>query len=145
MAVLCLVVAGCGVSGVSGGVRVEGAAPTAIPWRGSAYVLDYESVPQEKPDSFSLTSNTWLSHLTWKGWGSNQAVANGFSWDMSCSSGCTDDGIPSYRVTLVLGDLTRRAHAAYYRHASLRAARGARTPTWAEPGLEDMGLHVPDS
>lgn len=140
--VLCLVVAGCGVSG---GVRAEGAAPTAIPWRGTAYALDYESVPQEEPESFSPTPDVWLSHLKWRRWGSNLAVANGFSWDVACVSGCTEDGMPSYRVTLVLTDLKRRAHAAYYGHASLRTARGEKTPGWAQPDLDDLVLHVPKS
>lgn len=138
--VLCVVVAGCGADG---GVRVEGAAPTAIPWRGGAYVLDYKSVPWDSPDSFSLTPSTWLSHLTWKRWGSDRAVGSGFSWDMGCVSGCADDGLPAYRVTLVLTDLKRRAHAAYYRHASVLPAVGEKAPDWVEAGVEDLTLHVP--
>ena len=141
--VLCVAVAGCGAAG--GGVRAEGAAPTAIPWRGDTYVLDYKSVPWDAPESLSLTPFTWLSHLTWKSWGGNRAVANGFSWDMECVSGCAADGIPSYRVTVVLTDLERRAHAAYYHHASVLPAGGAKVPAWAEAGVDDLTLHVPGS
>ncbi|MEU9960560.1 hypothetical protein [Streptomyces sp. NPDC050982] len=138
----CALVAGCGVPG---GVRVEGAAPTALPWSGTTYVMDYQSVPWDRPESLALTQDTWLSHLRWRQWGGNRAVGTGVSWDMACTSGCTDDGISTYGVTVVLSDPRRRAHAAYYAHVSVSPARGEKTPDWAETGIDDLTVHVPAS
>lgn len=139
----CALVAGCGVFD---GVRVEGAAPTAIAWHGTTYVTDFQSVPWDRPDNLGLTQHTYVSHLTWRQWGGNRAVGKGISFDMDCAPGCLekDDSIPSYPVTLVLSGLTRRAHAAYYAHASLSPADGRPAPAWSEPDLDDLTLHVPE-
>ncbi|MGW0842019.1 hypothetical protein ACWD26_17960 [Streptomyces sp. NPDC002787] len=64
---------------------------------------------------------------------------------MGCVSGCTEDGIPAYRVTVVLTDLERRAHAAYCRHPAVLPADGEKVPDWAQTGVEDLTLHVPAS
>ena len=39
--------AGCGT--VAGGTRVEGPAPTALPWSGPVYVNDARSIPRHTP------------------------------------------------------------------------------------------------
>ncbi|MEV0555199.1 hypothetical protein AB0I27_17300 [Streptomyces sp. NPDC050597] len=126
-ALLMVSLAGCGAAG---GVRVEGAAPTAIPWSGPAYMVDARSIPRHAPDVVDLTETTTLYGLKWKGWGSSRAEATGLVVDFACVSGCSHGDSPSFPARLVLTGLVKRQYAAYYRRADLAPVRPP-APDWA--------------
>ncbi|MFJ9900619.1 hypothetical protein ACIQPR_45570 [Streptomyces sp. NPDC091280] len=133
--------AGCGM--VDGGTRVEGPAPTAVPWTGPVYVDDARSIPRRRPDIVDLTEHTTLYGLKWRGWGTSRAVATGVVVDVACASGCPqgDADPPTHPVRLVLSGLVKREYAAYYDHAVLTPAHPP-TPNWVlETG--DLSLQVP--
>lgn len=135
--------AGCGT--VAGGTRVEGPAPTAIPWSGPVYVDDAGSVPRQHPAIVDLTERTSLYSLKWRGWGTSRAVATGVVVDVTCASGCPhgDADPPSYPVRLVLSGLVKREYSAYYHHAVLTADPPP-APDWVlEVG--DLRLRVPEA
>ncbi|MDX2604441.1 hypothetical protein PV379_28120 [Streptomyces caniscabiei] len=119
---------GCGRT--DGGVRVEGPAPTAIRWVGPVYMNDARSISRQRPDMVDLTENTTLERLTWRGWGSARAEADGFVIDFACVSGCPGGDPPSFPAHLVLEGLVRRQYAAYYGHAVLTPDRSP-APSWA--------------
>lgn len=133
----CLV--GCGTA--AGGVRVEGHAPTTMPWSGPVYMNDAGSVPRQHPDLVDLTVNTTLDRLVWLGWGPSRAEPDGIAVDFACVSGCPGDDLLSYPVHLVLDGLVRRQYAAYYGHAVL-TPEGEPAPYWALD-VGDVSLRVP--
>ncbi|MGW6902882.1 hypothetical protein [Streptomyces sp. NPDC054940] len=132
---------GCGTA--AGGTRVEGRAPTALPWTGPVYVDDARSIPRQRPDVVDLTEDTTLYGLTWRGWGTSRAEATGLVVDFACVSGCPDgeDDAPSFSAHLVLSGLVKRQYAAYYAHALLTADRPP-APGWAMD-VGTVRLHVP--
>lgn len=138
-AVLAAYLAGC--TGATGGVRIEGPAPLAIPWSGQVYVEDWRSEPRQRPGLMDLTELTTLDYLTWRDWGSPQAIATGWVIDLACTSGCPGDAPPSYQVRVVLSGLVKRRYAAYYSHAAVTAVTQP-TPNWAED-VTSVRLYVP--
>ncbi|MET9080712.1 hypothetical protein ABZX77_02240 [Streptomyces sp. NPDC004237] len=133
--------AGCGTA--AGGTRVEGPAPTAIPWSGPVYVNDARSISRQHPDIVDLTERTTLFGLKWQGWGTSRAVATGAVVDVNCVSGCPhgDADPPTYSVRLVLSGLVKREYAAYYGRAVLTPEHPP-APSWAVDG-EVLRLRVP--
>lgn len=138
-ALLAACLAGCGA--VDGGIRVEGGAPTGIPWSGPAYVEDARSEPRQRPDLMDLTGLTTLDGLEWHGWGSPRTTATGFVLDLGCLSGCPHDEPASYPVRVVLTGLVKRQYAAYYGHAAVTPVQSP-APDWAED-VSSVPLHVP--
>ncbi|MEV0227485.1 hypothetical protein [Streptomyces sp. NPDC050704] len=130
---------GCGA--VDGGTRIEGRAPTGIPWSGPVYVEDGRSEPRQRPDLMDLTELTTLDRLEWRGWGSPRATATGLVLDLACLSGCPDNEPASYPVRVVLTGLVKREYAAYYGHAAVTAVRPP-APDWAED-VGSVPVHVP--
>lgn len=133
--------AGCGT--VAGGTRVEGPAPTAIPWKGPVYVSDARSIPRQHPDVMDLTEFTTLYGMEWRGWGTPRAVGTGHVVDFACVSQCPDgkDNPPFFRVRLVLSGLVKREYAAYYSNAVL-IPDPQPAPAWALD-VGDLRLRVP--
>ncbi|MDW4908453.1 hypothetical protein RB628_24715 [Streptomyces sp. ADMS] len=140
---LCAVLTVCltGCAAVDSGPRVEGLAPTGIPWSGPTYVEDWQAVPRERPDLISMVEGPPLDRLAWRDWGSPRATATGYVIDLDCLPQCADDGPPSYRVRVVLSGLVKRQYAAYYSHASVTAVRPP-APDWAVD-YSSLPLHVP--
>ncbi|MET7572016.1 hypothetical protein ABZT04_26455 [Streptomyces sp. NPDC005492] len=138
-AVLAFCLAGCGTA--VGGTRVEGRAPTGIPWSGPVYVEDWRSQPRREPDMMDLTEVTTLDRLKWRDWGRPRATATGVVIDLACLSLCEKGEPPTYRVRVVLNGLSKRQYAAYYGHASVTALASP-APWWAE-GVGSVRLHVP--
>lgn len=138
---LALSLAGCGTE--AGGVRVEGRAPTAVPWSGPVYVSDARSIPRQRPDVVDLTESTTLYGLKWRGWGTSRAVGTGLVVDFACVSGCPhgESDPPSFPARLVLSSLVKREYAAYYAHAVLTSERPP-APAWAFD-VGDVRLRVP--
>ncbi|MEV0742123.1 hypothetical protein AB0I51_40715 [Streptomyces sp. NPDC050549] len=132
-------VAGCGTP--YGGARVEGPAPTRVPWTGPVYVLNWESEPNERPDLMDLTKYTMLDWMRWHGWGSPRATATGYVMDYACVSGCPHEDPPSYRIRIVLSGLVKRQYAAYYSHAAVTPVHRP-APDWAED-VSSVPLRVP--
>ncbi|MFD5258626.1 hypothetical protein ACFWM5_38150 [Streptomyces bobili] len=130
---------GCGAPG--GGARVEGPAPTGIPWTGPVYLLDWESKPHERPDLMDLTNYTTLDWMRWRDWGSPRATATGHVMDFSCGSDCPNGEPRSYQVEIVLSGLVKRQYAAYYSHASVTPVHRP-APDWAED-VGSVPLRVP--
>ncbi|MET9970201.1 hypothetical protein ABZZ80_30870 [Streptomyces sp. NPDC006356] len=137
---LVMSMAGCGTAG-GGGTRVEGPAPTAIPWSGPVYVDDARSIPRQHPDVMDLTESTTLYGLKWRGWGTSRAVATGLVVDFACLSNCPHGDPPTFPVSLVLSGLVKRQYAAYYGHAELIPDRPP-APAWALD-VGDIRLRVP--
>ncbi|MDC0767655.1 hypothetical protein [Streptomyces sp. HD] len=133
--------AGCGT--VADGTRVEGLAPTAIPWTGPVYVNDVRSRSQQRPDVIDLTPTTTLYGLKWRGWGTPRAVGTGLVVDFACRSGCPHGDSPFFPVHLVLSGFVRREYAAYYSHAVLTPDRPP-APDWAAD-VGDLRLQVPQA
>lgn len=129
-ALLTACLAGCGTMTGGSGVRVEGRAPTAVPWSGPVYLNDARSISRQHPDMVDLTEFTTLDRLTWRGWGSAEAVADGFVIDFACVSDCPDGDPPSFKAHLVLSGLVRREYAAYYGRAVVTPVRSP-APDWA--------------
>ncbi|QNP71200.1 hypothetical protein IAG44_18320 [Streptomyces roseirectus] len=125
---LALALTGCG--GLPGGARVEGPAPSAIPWSGPVYIDDARSIPRQSPDVVDLTDVTTLYGLKWHGWGTPRAVATGLVVDFACVSGCPHGDSPSFPAGLVLTGLVKREYAAYYSHAVLTPDHPP-APGWA--------------
>ncbi|WP_062642617.1 hypothetical protein [Streptomyces maremycinicus] len=130
---------GCGAA--DGGTRVEGPAPTRIPWTGSVYVLDWRSVTWQRPDLMDLTDSTVLDRMTWHDWGASRATATGWVIDLPCASGCPHGSLPGYAVTIVLSGLVKRQYAAYYSRAAVTPVHPP-APDWAED-VSAVSLHVP--
>jgi hypothetical protein len=140
-AVVAMCLTGCGA--VGGEVHVEGPAPTRVPWSGPVYMEDFTSTPREHPEMVDLTGSTTLTRLTWRGWGSPRAVADGYVFDLACLSGCPGDDPASFPAHLVLSGLVKRQYAAYYRHAVLTPV-GRPAPDWAVD-IGPVDLHVPQA
>jgi hypothetical protein len=137
-AVLAGLLTGCATNN---GVVAHGSAPTAIPWTGPVYLLDYEGRPREEPDLLDLTAKSTFGGLVWKHWGGSLAIGTGAGLDLACVNGCKGDGPDSYRATVVLSGLVRRENAAYYSHASVSFPDPL--PYWAEH-IQRLALRVPD-
>lgn len=133
--------AGCGTG--AGGARIEGPAPTAVPWTGPVYVSDSRSIPRQRPDVMDLTEVTTLYGMKWRGWGTPRAVGTGAVVDFACISQCPHgkDNPPYYHVRLVLSRLVKREYAAYYSNAVLSPDRPP-APAWAMD-VGDLRLRVP--
>ncbi|MET9832178.1 hypothetical protein ABZ078_23410 [Streptomyces sp. NPDC006385] len=136
---LVMSLAGCGTA--VGGTRVEGPAPTAVPWSGPVYVADARSIPRQRPDVVDLTDVTTLYGLKWRGWGTPRAVATGLVVDFACVSDCPRGDPPSFPAHLVLSGLVKRRYAAYYGHAVLSPDRPP-APGWAVD-VGEVPLRVP--
>ncbi|MEI5519705.1 hypothetical protein WB401_07710 [Streptomyces brasiliscabiei] len=138
---LAMSLAGCGTA--VGGTRVEGPAPTAVPWSGPVYIDDARSVPRQHPDLMDLTEATTLYGLEWRGWGTSRAVATGLVIDFACVSGCLhgESNPPSFPAHLELSGLVKREYAAYYGHAVLTPDHSP-APVWALD-IGDVRLRVP--
>jgi len=130
---------GCGTADER--LRVEGPAATRIPWTGPVYVLDWRSLPRQRPDLMDLTEITVLDRVKWHGWGSPRATATGTVIDLPCVSGCPHDALPSYPVTIVFSGLVKRQYAAYYGHAAVTPVHRP-VPEWAED-VSSVSLHIP--
>ncbi|MER5907485.1 hypothetical protein ABT150_46835 [Streptomyces mirabilis] len=140
---LCATLAACltGRGAVYTGVRVARWPPTDIPWSGLVFVEDWDGRPRQHPQLMYLTEITALAELEWQHWGSPQARADSVALDLNCVSGSPDDQASSYRVEVVLSDLTKRQGAAYCRHAAVTPG-GSPAPFWAED-LSNARLGVP--
>ncbi|WP_329222786.1 hypothetical protein OG352_36495 [Streptomyces sp. NBC_01485] len=132
---------GCGAAGGGSGIRVEGPAPSRIPWSGPVYVLDWKSLAWQHPDGLDLTGHTVLWGVKWQNWGSPRATGTGSVLDLPCRSGCPHGDYPDYAVTIVFEGLVKRQYAAYYSRASVTPV-GAAAPHWAED-VSSVRLHVP--
>lgn len=140
--VVCLTVCLTGCGAVDGGVRVEGAAVTSVPWTGPVYMTDWYGRAWQQPEQVEASLHLSLDGLKWRNWGSPRPSATGVATDTDCISGCADvDHPPSYRVNVVLSALVRRGDVAYYSHASV-TPRNPPAPFWAE-GHESTELDVP--
>ncbi|MES5824648.1 hypothetical protein [Streptomyces sp. RG80] len=124
-----------------GGTRVEGPAPTRIPWSGPVYVLSWESEPNERPYMMNLTDYTTLDWMQWRNWGSPRATATGYVMDFSCGAQCPDQAPRSYPVSIIISGLVKRQYAAYYSHASVTPLHRP-APYWAED-TSSVPLRVP--
>jgi hypothetical protein len=130
---------GCG--SVNGGVRVEGPAPTAIPWSGPVYVADRYGRAWQRPRTIELSEYIFLDRLTWRDWGAPRLRAIG---EASCNAGCSAGQPRSYRVQVVLSDRVRRASVAYYSEVTVTPVHPP-APGWAT-GFDRAGsLNLPDS
>lgn len=129
-----------GCAAADGGVRVQGPAPSSIPWSGPVYALSWESQPLVHPELMDLTDYTVLDDMTWHGWGSPRATATGWVILLDCTSTCPAEP-PGYRVTIAFGGLAKRQYAAYYSWAAVLPAHGP-APAWAED-VRRVPLHVP--
>lgn len=139
LAVLMAGLSGC--AGSEDGIRVEGPAPTRVPWSGPVYVLSWESHPDERPYMLTLTDYTTLDWMRWRGWGSPRATATGYVMDFSCGSGCPHQEPRSYAVEIVLSGLVKRQYAAYYSRAAVTPVHRP-APFWAED-VSRVPLRVP--
>jgi hypothetical protein len=142
---VCLAVCLTGCGGVDGGVRVEGAAATTIPWTGPVYMTDWYGRAWQRPKEVYATWRVSLTKLTWRDWGSPRARATGVATDDTCLSGCPDgdDHPPSFQVKVVFSGLVRRGNAAFYSHAALTPVHPP-APFWIE-GNDSTDLDVPDA
>ncbi|MFF7048206.1 hypothetical protein ACFY94_07585 [Streptomyces griseorubiginosus] len=130
---------GCG--GVNGGVRVEGPAPTSIPWSGPVYVEDLYGRAWQRPRTIELTELISLDRLTWRDWGASRPRATG---EASCMAGCSAGQPRSYPVQVVLSDRVRRASVAYYSEATVTPVHPP-APLWATGFDRPETLNLPDS
>ncbi|MGW1716381.1 hypothetical protein [Streptomyces sp. NPDC002156] len=130
---------GCGAA--DGGVRVEGPAPSRIPWSGPVYVLDWKSLAWQHPDVMDLTGRTVLYGVEWHGWGSPRATATATVVDFACAGGCPHHDYKSFPVSIAVSGLVERQYAAYYSRASVTPVQRP-APGWAED-TSRVRLHVP--
>lgn len=137
---LALLLSACGAP--DGGIRVEGPAPSALPWSGPTYMTDWYGRSWQHPTTVYPTAHVGLDGLKWHGWGSARPTASGVASDSTCLSGCTGGKVPSYRVKVVLSGLVRRGDVAYYSHAQLVPVHPP-APFWTL-GNDAMDLDVPE-
>lgn len=123
----CLI--GCGPA--NGKVRVEGPAPSRIPWLGPVYVLDSELIARQHPYVLDLAGRTVLYGVEWHGWGSPRATGTAAVVDFACAGGCAHDDYKSFPVSIVFSGLVKRQYAAYYSRASVVPTHPP-APGWAE-------------
>ncbi|MGJ5797252.1 hypothetical protein [Streptomyces griseorubiginosus] len=138
-ALLAILPTGCG--SVNGGVRVEGPAPTALPWSGPVYVADRYGRAWQHPETIDLTTLILLDGLTWRDWGAPRPRATG---EASCKVGCTAGQARSYQIRVVLSDRVRRGSVAYYGEATITPVHPP-APTWATGFARKGSLNLPDS
>lgn len=139
----CFVLAACltGCGGLDTGVRVEGSAPTAIPWSGPVYVEDQYGRAWQRPETIDLTELIALDHLTWRDWGASRTLATG---EAICGADCSDNRPRTYRVQVVLSGRVRRASVAYYGEVTITPVHPP-APGWATGFDSTENLDLPDT
>ncbi|SFC24446.1 hypothetical protein [Streptomyces aidingensis] len=138
LATLLAATAGCaGPFGADGGVRVEGAAPTARPHTGPVYVSDPAAQPLRRPERFGITEFVSLSRLRWESWDEPVAFAEGMVAGTWCLPDCLAEPYPA---TVELRDPVPVEAVYYYSRATVRSPD---LPAELAGELLDFPLNIP--